>query len=177
MSMDQGNAAAGKTPSQAAATAGVCSQHHRKQSSVSFQSNTDTQGSSTSTVRGKGKEKDSKGRWLHKMTDWLTASEPSTQALKHHKKSVFKKAGISEDDKDASSKLHVPMGEIPPDAIRPSGKGPDPEDVFKRQAEERRKAGRSTRSQSSSVLGSQLSQSSSSRSSKTKVENPIFPFD
>ncbi|OIW34773.1 hypothetical protein CONLIGDRAFT_626821 [Coniochaeta ligniaria NRRL 30616] len=174
--MDQEDAVAGKEPPQAPDAAGVFGPRSRKQSTVSFQSATDTRRGSTSREKGKGKENDSKGRWLHKMTDWLAVSEPSAQALKNHRRDVFEKAGISKDDKDARAKLHVPVGEIPADAIRPS-KGPDPEDVFKRQAQERKKAGKAARSQGGVGLGSQLSHSSSSRSSKTRVENPIFPFD
>lgn len=180
--MDGQPAAADTTPqaSDRAAVRGTA--HQRNQSDASFQSAAPGRTGSDrrkSADKGKGKEKDKdgKGRWLHKMTEWLTVTEPSGQALKHHKKDVFRKAGISTDDKDAGRKLHVSVGEIPPDAIRPA-KGPVPEEVFRRQVEERRKAGgKASRSQGSSVIESQLSQCSSGQSSKTKVENPIFPFD
>lgn len=178
-----GQPAAADTTSQASGRAAVRGTHQRNLSDASFQSaahgRTDSdRRKSADKGKGKEKEKDGKGRWLHKMTDWLTVGEPSGRALKHHKKDVFRKAGISTDDKDAGRKLHVSVGEIPPDAIRPA-KGPVPEEVFRRQVEERKKAGggKPSRSQGSSVIESQLSQCSSGQSSKTNVENPIFPFD
>lgn len=121
------------------------------------------------------KEKDGKGRWLHKMTDWLTVAEPSTQALKHHKKDVFKRAGIDMDDPQANVKLHVPMGEVPAGAIKPSGPGLDPEDIFKREVEEKKKSGKHSRG--TSVSGSRVSQSSSSRSDFSRPSDAIFPFN
>jgi hypothetical protein len=130
-----------------------------------------------------GKDKDGRGGWLHKMTDWLTVTEPSAQALKQHKKEVFRRAGISPDDPELNSKLHIPVGEIPAHAIKPSGPGPEPEEVLKKELEDRR----STRSsRGTSMSASRISPSSSYRSKHSKhsrkpvvrsrVPDDIFPF-
>jgi hypothetical protein len=109
------------------------------------------------------------------MTDWLSVGEPSTRALKHHKKEVFAKAGISKNDPEAGTKLHVPIGEIPSHAIRPSGSGPDPEDVLRKEAERKKKSSMAPRG--GSTAGSRVSSSASRRSERSRVENDIFPFD
>lgn len=77
---------------------------------------------------------------MHKITDWLSTSEPSSEALKQHKRESFKKAGIplKNSDGQASAKLHAPIGEIPASAIRPAG-GPSPEELAKKRAVERRR--------------------------------------
>jgi hypothetical protein len=179
--MEAVNVAAGKPPAQAPGDGDAPSRHARNRSTLSFQSSTHTTHHSTSR-RGSGSSSNTKGKgaesnqWLRKMTSWLTVAEPSAQALKHHRNDVFRRAGVPKNDGEANLKLHVPVGEIPPDAIRPAGRGPDPEDVLRMKAEGRRKAGKSSQSRSSSVFGSPLSQSSSEGSSKTRVENPIFPF-
>lgn len=160
--------------------------HARTASAVSFQSSitnpTSTARRASSSTINPSNEGDSarSSHWLRKMTSWLTASEPSTRALKQHKKDVLRKAGIADDDREARAKLQVPGGEIPPDAVRPDGKGVDPEDALrrKRRAEERRRRGAgSSRSGSGSVLGPASSHSGSSRSSKTRGGNPVFPFE
>jgi hypothetical protein len=127
---------------------------------------------------------DGKGGWLNKMTDWLTVTEPSAQALKQHKKEVFRKAGISPGDPEAYSKLHIPLGEIPAHAIKPSGPGPEPEEVLKKELEERRsgRSGRSSRGTSMSVP--RVSHSSSNRSkgskkpvARSRAPDKIFSFN
>jgi len=81
-------------------------------------------------------------RWLgkiSKLTEWMATSEPSAQAFKQHQQDVFRKAGIrSRDDEQASLKLHAPIGEVPPEAIKPAG-GPTPEELVQKRREERRK--------------------------------------
>lgn len=84
--------------------------------------------------RGKG------ARWLSGLRSWVGTSEPSTQALKKHQKMTFRRAGIEPGDPRAKAKLHAPIGAIPDDAIRPAGRGPEPEELVRRRAEERRKA-------------------------------------
>ncbi|KAK2069503.1 hypothetical protein P8C59_004082 [Phyllachora maydis] len=76
--------------------------------------------------------KDNKSRWrgkMHKIIDWVTVSEPSTQALTQHKIRTFQQAGVSLNDPQAKGKLHLPMGQIPATAIKPDGSGPSPEEV------------------------------------------------
>ena len=89
---------------------------------------------------------------IHKISSWLSTTEPSSQALKQHKKSAFQKAGISPSDTEAPSKLHAPIGEIPADAIKPTT-GPSPEEVLlkKRKAEQKRKRQQQQQSASTSV--------------------------
>ncbi|KAK3372511.1 hypothetical protein B0H63DRAFT_527349 [Podospora didyma] len=119
---------------------------------------------------------------MHKMTDWLSTSEPSAQALKQHKKKTFEKAGISLDDTQAGAKLHAPMGDIPADAIKPTT-GPDPEDVAKKRMAERRKRKQSESGGPTARASMTSSQSSSGFSSfssrKGSVSSPVsdLPFD
>lgn len=76
--------------------------------------------------------------WLSQLKTWMTLSEPSTRALKKHKQNIYKKAGISADDPQASTKLHLPFGTLPADAIKPAGSGPDPEEIAMKKAEQER---------------------------------------
>ncbi|KAK3330386.1 hypothetical protein B0H66DRAFT_527742 [Apodospora peruviana] len=118
---------------------------------------------------------------MHKLTDWLSTSEPSAQALKQHKKDAFQKAGISSKDSEASAKLHAPIGDIPAGAIKPTT-GPSPEEVAKKRAEERRKLKQSLGddvSGSASLKSPSSSGYSSTSSPKGSVSVPLdgFPFD
>lgn len=122
----------------------------------------------------KSKSKEGKGRWLSQLKEWVSTSEPSTQALKQHKKDTFKKAGVSLDDPQATAKLHAPIGELPEDAIKPAGRGPDPEEVLLRRAEQRRKARGSYSGMSS---GSRTSHSFSSGSSAPSLRKGSEQLD
>lgn len=51
------------------------------------------------------KGKEAVGRWLTRLKDWAVTSEPSTHALKQHKKHLFKTEGVSRNDPEASVKL------------------------------------------------------------------------
>jgi len=112
--------------------------------------------------REKGESASGKSRLLNKVTkmaSWFATSEPSAQALKQHKKDAFTKAGIPLDDPngEATVKLHAPVGEIPPDAIKPTS-SLSPEEVAKNKAAERLR--RKIESHGSGA-GSRTSQSSS----------------
>lgn len=87
----------------------------------------------------KRKCKEGKGRWLAQIKDWVSVSEPSTQALKQHKMETYKRAGIALDDPRANAKLHLPSSTLPPDAIKPSGRGPEPEEIARMKAEQRKR--------------------------------------
>ncbi|KAI0447424.1 hypothetical protein F4803DRAFT_322564 [Xylaria telfairii] len=95
---------------------------------------------SLETLSGKGKGKEGKSRWLSQLKEWVSVSEPSTQALKKYKKDTYKKAGIALDDPLANAKLHLPVASIPRDAIKPGGRGPDPEEIALQKAKHRREA-------------------------------------
>ncbi|KAI2629757.1 hypothetical protein GGR54DRAFT_635939 [Hypoxylon sp. NC1633] len=84
------------------------------------------------------KKKDAKGGWLSHLKDWASVSEPSAQALRQYKKDTYGKAHIALDDPQASAKLHFPIGTLPQDAIKPAGRGPDPEKMGSK-AEKRKK--------------------------------------
>jgi hypothetical protein len=124
----------------------------------------------------KHKSKSSKGKILGKVSDWVSTSEPSLQALKRYRSDTFHKAGISVNDPNANAKLHVPIGEIPSDAIKPTGRGPEPEEVALKKADMRRQM-RSLQHPS----GSRTSHSSSGERSDSqysfKGNDPVFPFD
>lgn len=122
----------------------------------------------------KSKSKDSKGRWLSQLKDWVSTSEPSSQALKQHKKDTYRKAGVALDDPQANAKLHVPIGELPENAIKPAGRGPDPEEVLLKKAQQRRKARGSYSGRSS---GSRTSQSFSSGSSAPSLRKMSEQLD
>ncbi|CAJ2501776.1 Uu.00g046290.m01.CDS01 [Anthostomella pinea] len=114
----------------------------------------------------KRKGKDGKGRWFSQLKDWVSVSEPSTQALKTYKKDTYKRAGIALDDPRASAKLHLPVGTLPAEAIKPAGRGPDPEVIALKRAEQQKKTresytGISGTSQGSQSSGSHYSSSSS----------------
>jgi hypothetical protein len=86
------------------------------------------------------KGKDGKGRWFSQLKEWVSVSEPSTQALKGVKRETCNIACIALDDPRANTKLHRPVGTLPPDAIKPSGRGPEPEEVALQRAMQRKQA-------------------------------------
>ncbi|KAI0008049.1 hypothetical protein F4779DRAFT_619046 [Xylariaceae sp. FL0662B] len=118
---------------------------------------------STSESR-KHKGKDGKSRWFSQLKDWISVSEPSSQAFKHYKKDTYRKAGIALDDPQANAKLHLPVGALPPNAIKPAGPGSDPEEIVMKRAEQRKK---SRQSYVRTVGMSQHSQSSASHYSSS----------
>lgn len=118
--------------------------HHRNDSHS-------TSGFSSSTLRNsiKSRRNDSgldstqnkrygKQGWLSQLKGWISVSEPSAQALKQYKRETYKKAHIALDDPQAKAKLHLPIGVLPHDAIKPAGRGPDPEDIAPKEAEQRK---------------------------------------
>ncbi|KAI0817480.1 hypothetical protein GGR55DRAFT_685112 [Xylaria sp. FL0064] len=88
----------------------------------------------------KRKGKEGKIRWFSQLKEWVSVSEPSTQALKNYKKDTYNKAGIALDDPLANAKLHLPVAPLPPDAIKPGGRGPEPEEIIFQKAMQRRQA-------------------------------------
>ncbi|KAI0383847.1 hypothetical protein F5Y04DRAFT_278473 [Hypomontagnella monticulosa] len=84
----------------------------------------------------KHKGKDGKHRWYSQLKGWVSVSEPSAQALKQYKKETYRKADIALDDPRANAKLHLPVGMLPREAIKPSGRGPDPEEIAMKRAEQ-----------------------------------------
>ncbi|KAI1281026.1 hypothetical protein F5Y07DRAFT_412914 [Xylaria sp. FL0933] len=88
----------------------------------------------------KRKGKEGKSRWFSQLKEWVSVSEPSTQALKNYKKDTYNKAGIALDDPLANAKLHLPVASLPPDAIKPGGRGPEPEEIILQKAMQRRQA-------------------------------------
>ncbi|KAI3329148.1 hypothetical protein HD806DRAFT_548301 [Xylariaceae sp. AK1471] len=122
----------------------------------------------------KRKGKEGKSRWFSQFKEWVSVSEPSTQALKDYKKDTYKKAGIAPDDPLANAKLHLPVAALPPDAIKPGGRGPDPEELVLQRAMQRKKARESLPGARASQASqaSQASRSSTShRSSSSSATN------
>lgn len=116
--------------------------------------------SAESSIRPKsGKE-----RWLSQFKDWISMSEPSSQALKDYKKETYRRAGIAPDDPRAPAKLHLPVATLPAEAIKPSGRGPDPEEIILKKVEMKKKMRNSFRMFGSTRPGSTRS-SASQRSS------------
>ncbi|KAI1459001.1 hypothetical protein F4805DRAFT_473693 [Annulohypoxylon moriforme] len=115
----------------------------------------------------KHKKGDGKHRWLSQLKEWVSVSEPSTQALKQYKKETYEKAHIALDDPQANAKLHLPIGTLPQDAIKPAGRGPDPEEIAMKQTEQRKKMRLSGSRMGSTSQGSRSSISRYSSSSST----------
>ncbi|KAI8965992.1 hypothetical protein F5Y11DRAFT_343984 [Daldinia sp. FL1419] len=92
-----------------------------------------------STELVKHKKKDSKRHWMSQLKSWVTISEPSTQAFKRYKEETYNKAHISLDYTDANAELHSPIGTLPPNVIKPAGSGPDSEEIFRKQTEQRKR--------------------------------------
>ncbi|POS76431.1 hypothetical protein DHEL01_v205165 [Diaporthe helianthi] len=82
-----------------------------------------------SQTTDKAKKKSGIARWLSQFKSWVGLSEPSGRAFEQHRKDMFKNNGVTRRDPDASMKLHVSPTTIPKQAIKPSGLGPDPEDL------------------------------------------------
>lgn len=137
----------------------------------------------TSTDKSKGASKPSLRSKMGKLSTWLATSEPSAQALKQHKKEAFSKAGIPlhDPEREAPSKLHAPIGDIPADAIKPTT-GPDPEEVLKKKKKEAERLRRRTDKSFSSGRGGSISSGASfagSSGGKGSVAAPWedVPFD
>lgn len=106
---------------------------------------------------------DGKQGWLSQLKGWVSVSEPSAHALKQYRKETYKKAQIALDDPRANAKLHLPIGTLPQGAIKPAGRGPDPEEIAMKNKEQRKKIG---------VLGSRIgSTSQGSRSSMSRYSS------
>ncbi|KAI0104809.1 hypothetical protein GGR51DRAFT_560809 [Nemania sp. FL0031] len=97
-------------------------------------------GHASETQKTKVKGKEGKARWISQFKEWVSVSEPSTQALRNYKKDTYKKAGIALDDPQASAKLHLPVASLPPGVIKPGGRGPEPEEIASRRATQRKRA-------------------------------------
>ncbi|KAI0972531.1 hypothetical protein F4678DRAFT_478405 [Xylaria arbuscula] len=119
----------------------------------------------------KRKGRDAKSRWFSQLKEWVSVSEPSTQALKNYKKDTYNKAGIALDDPLASAKLHLPVASLPPDAIKPGGRGPEPEEIIIQRAMKRKKA-RELLSSTGTSQGSRSDASHYSSSSSVTVSAP-----
>ncbi|KAI0022197.1 hypothetical protein F4780DRAFT_206853 [Xylariomycetidae sp. FL0641] len=115
------------------------------------------------------KGKSGKARWFSQLKDWVSVSEPSSQALKHYKEDTYRRAGVAMDDPRANAKLHLPVGTLPPEAIKPAGPGPDPEEIAIRKAEQRRKVRESFGGSTSVSRGSRSSASHYSSSSSVAL--------
>ncbi|KAK5628105.1 hypothetical protein RRF57_003820 [Xylaria bambusicola] len=88
----------------------------------------------------KRRGKTGRNQWFSQLKEWISVSEPSTQALIKYKKETYNKAGISLNDPLANAKLHLPVASLPPEAIKPGGRGLEPEEVVIQKAIQRKKA-------------------------------------
>ncbi|TLD23103.1 hypothetical protein PspLS_07599 [Pyricularia sp. CBS 133598] len=143
-------------------------------SSSSSSSSTPT----TKTTAATPKEK--RRSMLASLKEWVSTSEPSAEAWKKHTRDAHKNAGVSLKDPRATAKLHLPAGRIPEDAIRPSGRGPDPEELVMRRAEEARTAFASSLGSSGLALhrlGSRTSHAGSSHSTESYASTLGTLFD
>lgn len=100
----------------------------------------DRRWNSRASESNKTKGKEGRHKWFSQLKEWISVSEPSTQALRNYKKDTYTKAGIALGDPLASAKLHLPAASLPPDAIKPGGRGLEPEEVVIKKALQRKKA-------------------------------------
>ncbi|KAI1382166.1 hypothetical protein F4677DRAFT_458405 [Hypoxylon crocopeplum] len=115
------------------------------------------------------KRKDGKHGWMSQIKGWVSTSEPSAQALKQYKKETYKKANIALDDPQANAKLHLPIGTLPRDAIKPAGRGHNPEEVAFKEAGKGKKLQRSKTQMGGTAQGSRSSTSHYSSSSSVAL--------
>lgn len=87
-----------------------------------------------------GSRREGKGRWFSQLKAWVATSEPSAEALRNYKKDTYRKADIALKDPLANVKLHLPVASLPPDAIKPGGSGPEPEEAILKRAMDRKQA-------------------------------------
>ncbi|KAI0125926.1 hypothetical protein BJ170DRAFT_685171 [Xylariales sp. AK1849] len=137
---------------------------HRKSvsQSINGQSSSSSSGRNRSDSAAgpeKRKEKDGKGRWLSHIKDWVFISEPGKQALKTYKKDAYKRAGVSPKDPLANAKLRISAATLPPEAIKPSGPGPEPEEIARRKAEHKKKTRQSYQTMGGTSTGSRTTAS------------------
>ena len=111
-------------------------------------------------------------RWFTHVKEWLAVSEPSAQAMKDQKRTIYKKHGVDPNSPQAAAqaaaKMHVPIGQVP-EGVVTSTRGPSPEKAYKQRMERQKKlrqtgAGQSTSSSISSVPS-------------TKEVNPATPWE
>ncbi|KAI6785945.1 uncharacterized protein J7T54_006284 [Emericellopsis cladophorae] len=76
-----------------------------------------------------------KPKWISQIKDWLSVSEPSSQAFKQQK---LKNAASK--DPQAAARIGMPLGQIPAGATT-SVAGPTPETALKRQLREKKARG------------------------------------
>ncbi|KAK8049153.1 hypothetical protein PG994_010883 [Apiospora phragmitis] len=131
-----------------------------------------SRGNSTSEV-DKRKGKEGKGRWLTQLKEWVSVSEPSTQAFKQHRKGTYQRAGIALDDPRAGAKLHIPTTTLPSNAIKPSGRGPEPEEVAKRNTDNKKRIRQSFSTTGGTSQGSRSS--TSQHSSMSSLPMHCYP--
>ncbi|KAI0508404.1 hypothetical protein F5B22DRAFT_638771 [Xylaria bambusicola] len=115
----------------------------------------------------KPRGKEGRKRWFSQLKEWISVSEPSTQALIKYKKETYHKAGIALNDPLANAKLHLPVASLPPEAIKPGGRGPEPEEVVLQKAIQRKKA-QTGPSQGSQSITTHYSSTSTVTASTTK---------
>ncbi|KAF9879882.1 hypothetical protein CkaCkLH20_02693 [Colletotrichum karsti] len=126
-------------------------------------------GSPTKKPKSSSKPKKGKNGFFDQVKDWFSTGEPSAQDWKQFKQREYRKHGISMRDPEASAKLHAPIGAIPEEAIKPSS-GPDPEELAKKRAANRKRIRTHGGSQRAS------SSISSESSSSSREANPIAPW-
>ncbi|RYP39696.1 hypothetical protein DL767_002077 [Monosporascus sp. MG133] len=119
----------------------------------------------------KPKGRGGKGNWLLQLKDWISVSEPSTQALKHHKKDTYRKVGIALDNPPADAELHLLVHALPPETIKPSGRGPEPEKVAVNKVEQRKNVQQPYNGSSRAPQGSQSSASQQSTPSSIAMSS------
>ncbi|KAG9255128.1 uncharacterized protein F5Z01DRAFT_75193 [Emericellopsis atlantica] len=105
-------------------------------------------------------------KWISQVKDWLSVSEPSSQAFKQQK---LKNA--TSKDPQAASRVRIPLGQIPPGATT-SVAGPSPEAALKRQLREKRARGPSMSARTTTSISSRESYG---YAGSVKEGNPATP--
>lgn len=111
-------------------------------------------------------------RWFRHVKDWVSISEPSTQAMKEERTKMQKRRGLDTKVPNVDTSFHYPGGQIPPGVIT-STTGPRPEKALQsiNRDRELRKSYLPTSPTSHSLS------SFGSWSPSAREPNPVAPWD
>lgn len=112
-------------------------------------------------------------RWLAHVKDWISVSEPSAQAMKEQRTTVYKRHGVDFKDPQAAAKLHFPIGQLPAGTTT-STKGPSPEKARERAKEKQMRRSFAHQTHQSRVYSSS---DGSSERSILRDSRSVAPWD
>ncbi|KAL3417636.1 hypothetical protein PVAG01_10646 [Phlyctema vagabunda] len=107
---------------------------------------------------------------VKKTTNWIKTSEPSGNAFDEYRNAEFLRKDVKGlKDPHAAAKLNVAQTRLPEDAILPSGKGLEPEELVRKRLEAQKKPPGSMKSAKTRSLFSNLSRSAAGSTKTASV--------